>query len=75
MSAPLILRVLSASVAAANRAGNIIREIMSTGKLGVVDKVSLKHITDIIDRSVASLNLANKFKFCTNCVGFRNSHL
>ena len=65
MSAPLILRVLSASVAAANRAGNIIREIMSTGKLGVVDKVSLKHITDIIDRSVASLNLASKFKFCT----------
>ena len=41
MSAPLMLRVLSASVAAANRAGNIIREIMSTGKLGVVDKVRL----------------------------------
>lgn len=40
MSAPLMLRVLSASVAAANRAGNIIREVMSTGKLGVVDKVS-----------------------------------
>ena len=39
MSAPLILRVLSASVAAANRAGNIIREVMSTGKLGIVDKV------------------------------------
>ena len=41
MSAPLMLRVLSASVAAANRAGNIIREIMSTGKLGVVDKVRI----------------------------------
>jgi hypothetical protein len=44
MSAPLMLRVLSASVAAANRAGNIIRDIMSTGKLGIVDKVSLKHM-------------------------------
>ena len=40
MSAPLMLRLLSASVTAATRAGNIIREIMSTGKLGVVDKVS-----------------------------------
>ena len=45
MSAPLMLRVLSASVAAANRAGNIIREVMSTGKLGVVDKVSGSNIS------------------------------
>lgn len=34
-----MLRLLSASVAAATRAGNIIREVMSTGKLGIVDKV------------------------------------
>ena len=40
MSNTLMLRLMSASVAAATRAGNIIRDVMSTGKLGVVDKVS-----------------------------------
>lgn len=36
---PLILRIVSASVAIANRAGNIIREIMKKGELGIVEKV------------------------------------
>ena len=50
MSAPLMLRVLSASVTAATRAGNIIRDIMSTGKLGVVDKVSIKQVASYVLR-------------------------
>ena len=35
----MLLKLLSASVAAATRAGHIIREVTSTGQLGVVDKV------------------------------------
>ena len=41
MSQPLMIRLLSASVAAANRAGEIIRDVMSSGKLGLVQKVRL----------------------------------
>ena len=41
MSQPLMIRLLSASVAAANRAGEIIREVLSSGKLGLVQKVRL----------------------------------
>ena len=36
----LMLRILSASVAAAGRAGQICREVMRSGQLNVVDKVS-----------------------------------
>lgn len=38
-SAPLILRLIASSVTAANRAGKIIRDIMSRGELGIVEKV------------------------------------
>ncbi len=38
-SHPLMIRLLSASVAAANRAGDIIREVMKSGNLGLVMKV------------------------------------
>ena len=37
--APLMLRLLSASVAAANRAGQIIRDVLKGGQLSIVDKV------------------------------------
>ncbi|XP_046401412.1 3'(2'),5'-bisphosphate nucleotidase 1 isoform X2 [Ischnura elegans] len=37
-SAPLILRVVATSVNVANRAGEIIRDIMSKGDLGIVEK-------------------------------------
>ena len=37
---PLMLRLLSACVTAAERAGHIIREVTSAGQLGVIDKVS-----------------------------------
>lgn len=34
-----LMRLVSSSVAVANRAGGIIRNILKTGSLGVVDKV------------------------------------
>ena len=40
MSEPLMIRLLSASVAVANRSGRIIREVLRSGQLGVVQKVS-----------------------------------
>ena len=40
MSSPLMIRLLSASVAAANRAGHLIREVLKSGELSVVDKAS-----------------------------------
>lgn len=39
MTEPLMIRLLSASVAVANRSGNIIREVLKSGQLGVVQKV------------------------------------
>ena len=41
MSCPLAIRLLSASVAAASRAGQIIREVVEGGDLAVVQKVLL----------------------------------
>jgi 3'(2'), 5'-bisphosphate nucleotidase len=38
-SAPLILRIIASSVNAANQAGKIIRDVMSKGDLGIVEKV------------------------------------
>lgn len=38
--APLVLRLLASSVSAANRAGKIIKDVMSKGELGIVEKVS-----------------------------------
>lgn len=39
-SAPLITRLLASSVTAASRAGKIVRDVMSKGELGIVEKVS-----------------------------------
>jgi 3'(2'), 5'-bisphosphate nucleotidase len=39
---PLIVRLMASSVTAANRAGKIIRDIMSQGELGIVEKVRQK---------------------------------
>jgi len=36
---PFLMRLVSSSVAVANRAGGVIRSIMKTGSLNVVDKV------------------------------------
>ena len=39
-SQPVMIRLLSASVAVANRAGQVIRDVLSSGKLAVVQKVN-----------------------------------
>lgn len=48
----LILRLIASSVTAANRAGKIIRDIMSRGDLGIVEKVrnnlSSKKLTKLV---------------------------
>lgn len=37
-SAPLLLRIVASSIAAANRAGQIVRDVMNRGDLGIVEK-------------------------------------
>ncbi|KAJ9582848.1 hypothetical protein L9F63_022807 [Diploptera punctata] len=37
-SAPLVMRLVASSITAANRAGKIIRDVMSQGDLGIVEK-------------------------------------
>ena len=39
MSSSFLLKVLSASLCAANRSGSIIREVLKSGQLGIVQKV------------------------------------
>lgn len=46
-SAPLILRLVASSITAVNRAGKIIRDIMSEGDLGIVEKVRLPSLAGI----------------------------
>lgn len=41
-SGSVFLRLMSASVAVANQAGHIIRDIMKKGNLGIVEKVWTK---------------------------------
>lgn len=36
---PLIVRLLASSVSVASRAGKIVRDVMSKGELGIVEKV------------------------------------
>jgi len=36
----IIMRILAASIKVANRAGSIIRDVMSKGDLGIVEKVN-----------------------------------
>lgn len=43
MSHPLVLRLLAASVNVTSRAGAIIRDILSKGDLGIIEKVSECH--------------------------------
>lgn len=38
-SPPLVLKLLASSIRAATRAGKIIRDVMSRGDLGIVEKV------------------------------------
>lgn len=38
-SVPLIVRLLASSVSVAGRAGKIVRDVMSKGELGIIEKV------------------------------------
>lgn len=38
-SVPLVVRLLASSVTIAGRAGKIVRDVMSKGELGIVEKV------------------------------------
>jgi len=49
-SAPLILRLVASSITAVNRAGKIIRDIMSQGDLGIVEKVRLPSLVETTHR-------------------------
>ena len=42
-TSPLVLRVLAASVNVAKRSGTIIRKVLSSGDLGIVEKVIYKY--------------------------------
>ena len=59
---PTMIRLLSASVASARRAGQICREVLSSGKLGVVDKVRREG-----GRGRARERAPNYFDTCNYC--------
>lgn len=48
-SVPLAMRIMANSIAIANQAGKIIRDIMSQGELGIIDKVSDKENLSLIN--------------------------
>lgn len=42
-ASPLAMRIIASSILIANRAGNIIRDVMNNGELGIVEKVKLSN--------------------------------
>ena len=53
---PLMIRLLSASVAVANRAGAVIRDVLKSGQLGIVHKVNVVHAAQrVYCRNVADV--------------------
>jgi len=60
-STPLITRIVASSVAVANRAGNIIRDIMKKGELGIVEK-GLNDLQTEADRSAQECIVASLAK-------------
>lgn len=58
-TAPAVLRVLASSVRIADRAGDIIREIMAKGKLGIVEKTGKDDLQTEADRSAQNCILAS----------------
>lgn len=61
MSHPLIQRIVSSSVAVANKAGTIIRDIMKKGELGIVEK-GLNDLQTEADRSAQECIIASLSK-------------
>lgn len=61
-SSPLVTRVLASSVAIADRAGEIVREIWSTGQLGIVQKTGKDDLQTQADRSAQNCIVASLAK-------------
>ncbi|XP_052756706.1 3'(2'),5'-bisphosphate nucleotidase 1 isoform X2 [Galleria mellonella] len=57
-SVPLIVRLLSSSVSVANRAGKIVRDVMSKGELGIIEKGKDDYQTEA-DRSAQRCIIAS----------------
>ncbi|KAJ8308505.1 hypothetical protein KUTeg_013379 [Tegillarca granosa] len=60
--APLLMRIISSSVAVANRAANIIRDIMKKGELGIVEKEGKHDLQTEADRSAQRCIVASLHK-------------
>ena len=63
-AAPVLLRLISSSIAIANHAGNIIRDVMTKGELGIVEKVAIYYIL-IVNHSF--LLFFKKYVFALGC--------
>ncbi|XP_023335850.1 3'(2'),5'-bisphosphate nucleotidase 1 [Eurytemora carolleeae] len=59
MSEPVILRVLASSVKIADRAGQIVRDIMAGGQLGIVEKTGKNDLQTEADRSAQNCIVAS----------------
>lgn len=59
---PHVLQVLASSVAIANRAGQIVRDIMAGGQLGIVEKTGKDDLQTEADRSAQNCILASLAK-------------
>jgi len=51
-TSPVLLRLISSSIAIANHAGNIIRDVMAKGELGIVQKVFINELWIILTGSI-----------------------
>lgn len=47
-ASPIAMRIIASSILIASRAGTIIRDVMTTGELGIVEKVSKSFADDSI---------------------------
>lgn len=68
MDAPLILRLLSASVKISHKAGSIVRQVMSSGNLGIVDK-GINDLQTLADRQAQACIISSlEHRFPGICV-------
>ena len=61
-NSPLISRLVSASVSIVDRAGDIIREIMAKGDLGIIEKTGKNDLQTQADRSAQNCIVASLLK-------------
>ena len=60
--APLLMRIVANAVCVSHRAGKIIRDVMSQGDLGIVEKVIIFMLLDIVRERVQAVAC------CMNCL-------